>query len=476
MGRVPTALWVLILAAIALRVALWLAYRPAAIGATVDAIEYISMADGDMFGDPTRPAGYSMFLKLLHAVSADVDFTITVQHLLGIVTGVLMYATVARIGAPRLAALAAGAAVLLSLDQIYFEHVLQSEVLFTFGLAVVLYACVRALDEPREVLGRFTTRHAWVLTAGAALGGIAWIRATGAPLIPLLALWIAIAIPGRLRERVAHAALAGAAGIAVLVVYLSLNASATGSFALTQATGWALYGRVAPFADCTKFDPPAGTEELCEERPFTEFAGPDEYVYNESSPARRLFGAFPNGNAQLRDFALQAILHQPFEYALDVFNDVTRYFAPGYHVRHPVDYAYIEVSARDPGIEEAVGNTVVAYYEDESVVFHEDAVRVLTDLEQILRVHPIMLLQAVALSVLGIWWSSGRIRAGIVLLLGAGFLLLLIPSMTVTYVERYAVPSSGPLIGAGAMGLWVVIRHFTGGRREPVVHEPPGPA
>jgi hypothetical protein len=78
------------------------------------------------------------------------------------------------------------------------------------------------------------------------------------------------------------------------------------------------------------------------------------------------------------------------------------------------------------------------------------------------------MLQCVLLGALGLWLSSGRVRAGLALLLGVSLLLLVIPSVTATYNARYAIPIGGPMLGAGALGAWIVFRHLFEryGRRE----------
>jgi hypothetical protein len=84
--EVPTALLIIVAIGVCLRVALSIAYWPAAMN-FVDTGTYVYMADGHMFYDLVRPAGYSYFLKAVHAVSSEVAVTIAVQHLLGIIAG-----------------------------------------------------------------------------------------------------------------------------------------------------------------------------------------------------------------------------------------------------------------------------------------------------------------------------------------------------------------------------------------------------
>ena len=96
------------------------------------------------------------------------------------------------------AATIGAAAVLLSLDQIVLEHIILSEALFIFVFVAALYACVRALDDPRPIYRAFDSRHAWLIAAGVLLALAAWVRGVAAPLAPFLLLWILLAIPGTL--------------------------------------------------------------------------------------------------------------------------------------------------------------------------------------------------------------------------------------------------------------------------------------
>lgn len=101
-----------------------------------------------------------------------------------------------------------------------------------------------------------TTRTAWLVAAALLVGLSVWIRAVGVALIPLFAVWFTFALPGAGWTRVGRGALAGLAGLATVVVYLGLNSSSTGYFGLTEGSGWAIYSRTAPFADCDDFEPP----------------------------------------------------------------------------------------------------------------------------------------------------------------------------------------------------------------------------
>ncbi len=263
--------------ALLLRIALSLAYSPT-YATSFDTNLYLDVAGGELFSDPTRPIGYPLFLRALHTLSDSVTFTIQVQHLLGIACGLLLYATVRRLGAPVWAAVVATAAVLLPLDQIFLEHILMAEAPFELAMFAALYCAVRGLDPSRPTRLRIGSRTLWIAGAASLLALAAWLRATSLPLIPLFALWFAFALDGPLTRRLARGAVCIAAAAAVLLAYMALNASYTGNFAIGNASGWALYARVAPFADCSRFDPPAGTEALCESTPPDARPGPDFYA------------------------------------------------------------------------------------------------------------------------------------------------------------------------------------------------------
>jgi hypothetical protein len=456
-GR-SAAVWglgALVIAALGLRIAFWAVYVPPVLN-LADSYVYLDMAANELFSDPSRAVGYSVLLRGLHWLWADVDLLLFVQHLMGIGTGLLLYATVRRIGAPVWVGLVSAAAVLLSLDQIFLEHALMPETAFTLALAGMLYAAVRALEEPRAWAGPLTTRAAWAVAAGALLGASAWLRPVTVPLAPFLGLWLLLAIGGPWKLRLAHAAAAVAVTGVVVLGYFALNSSYTGFFGFSQASGWGFYSRSAPFADCSKFDPPAGTEALCETTPAEQRWGPDFYGWESGSPARELYGGQPNGDDELSAFAREAILSQPFSYAEDVIRDFARYFVP---LDAPpfsgTGYEVVDIDRRAPGFEEGILAGIDDYYADEPLAIH-GGVAELSSLQDYFSVRSKLLLVALVLAVAGLVLARGKVLAGLVLLLGTSLLAMLVPVATAIYSARYAIPVSGPLIAAGAIGAWLI--------------------
>jgi hypothetical protein len=463
--RIPIPLVIVLLIALGLRVALWRIYHPVIM--QPDAVTYISMATYDMFSDPARPAGYAMVLDALHAVSDNVDFTVWLQHLIGIGTGLLLYATVIRAGAPRWVAIVAAASVLLSVDQVVLEHALIPEALFTLMFVGVLYASVRALDDPSRTRLGFTNRDLCLVAAGVLLGLSVWSRAVAAPLIPALALWFGIVLPGRWWQRLGRGAVAGGVAAAAMLLYFQLNLATTGHFVLTRAPGWAIYARTAPFADCTKFEPPAGTKRLCQEEPPEQRLGPDAYAWQEDySPAYRVFGPPPAGNDKLAAFGRAALIHQPLDYLDVVSSDVLLYFGVGVDPQAHLGALQIEWA---PGDRIRVMNWINEYYAPEKFG-RAGGVETFEDLQSVLRVHPLAFLFATALGGIGMVLARGRMRAALALLLGASLLLIVVPPATATYNYRYAIPAAGPLFTAGVIGLWLalsrIVAHRNQGRSE----------
>ncbi len=459
--RIPLALAVVVLIAAVMRIALELSYRPLVLSFP-DSGAYMQMAHDSMFDDPVRTVGYPVFLEIVHWFSANVERTIEIQHILGLVTGVLLYATVRRLGAPIWVALVGAVAVLLSLDQIKLEHMLATEAPFTCLYAGTLYCAVRGLDPGRELAGPLGTRELWLLAAGLLLGAAVWLRGMAIVLIPFIAVWGAFAIPGDRLARASRAALLAAPAVVLVLLYMAINSSSAGTFGLIQADGRGVYVRTAQFADCARFDPPAGTEELCETTPGDDRPATYFYSSQPDSPAYEEFGPPPAGDEELGDFGWAAVGAQPLDFLGAAGSDFVGYFFPELSRGRPFSDIGLdlEISYRVEEVENDLRTRFFgAYYDRIGPVEVTGFAGVLEDAQALLRAHPILLAQAALLALLGLWAARGRPRAGIVLL-GGSALVLLAATATATYAARYAVPVAGPLIAAGAIGLWALLQRY----------------
>ena len=273
-----------------LRLGLMYSVRPAFLG-YADTHVYLYAAErldnGHWFASQHQPNGYPIFVELLHFIAAKIPVLILVQHLLGLASGLLLYATVRRAGGPPWLGLFPAAVIFLGGFQIFVEHTPLSEPLFVFLVSVGLYAAVRAMDEPRPW---------WPAVVGVAIGIAPTVRTSGSTLVPLLLLWFLFEPGQRWRARALRTGAYALPVIVVLGTYVVAQHSVTGYTGLSRTGIWNLYGRAAPFADCNKFTPPEGTEVLCEDIPPDDRPGPAHYVYDLSrSPGtarvRRSVGA-----------------------------------------------------------------------------------------------------------------------------------------------------------------------------------------
>lgn len=454
-ASVPLALVLVLTAAVGLRIFAMDAYRPAVMTMS-DSTAYVWAAAGDLYGDAVRPAGYSVFLRSAHEVSADLRFTIGLQHLFGLLSAVLVYLTTRRLGGSGWLSLFPAAVVALSGDQVMLEHVLLSESLFMFLLCAAVYAAIRMLDGNQPLI--------WGAGSGLLIAGATTVRTVALVLVPLLALWAVLCIPGSWRLRLGSGAATLVAGCALLSVYAGFQNEAVGTWSLSRTSGWAFYGRVAPFADCSEFTPPRGTTFLCEKTPPGQRPGPEYYGWI-GGPAREEFGGPPAGNGTLRRFAAAVILHQPLDYLRAVAKDTVRYFVPSFGFDRPSGGVGPELflfDRRAPGYEEKIEQVVESYYDDFTLRLSPGGVRALTDYQELVRVHGILLLEFLILGLAGFILARGRQKKGLLLMNGVVLTLLVLPAATTVYSGRYAIPIEGLSAAAAAMGGSLIISRLRG--------------
>ena len=359
--RIPRPLLVLLGLGAGLRLWFVLAYDPGFIGYP-DTNSYLNATRGELFTAAYRTAGYPVFLRLVRHLHENLQIVVVVQHLLGLASAGVIYAGVRRLGCgPRLALLPA-AAVLLGGTQVYLEHAVLSEALFTFVVICAFYAAARYAS---------TGSLAWIAVAGALAGVSTTVRSAGLLILPVLALWCLLAGRG-LRGRALPAIAGMLAGVAVLGVYLGAQERHTGSAALTRAAGFTLYARTAPFADCSRFDPPKAVATVCERKPpQRRRLTPVEYMFLPGVPVRRLplppepapgaperaFRWAPD--APLGRFARRAIRHQPGPYLKSIAHGLANTALP------PVGrFDYARFGPRSVGYENGV--TLIALLRDSS--------------------------------------------------------------------------------------------------------------
>ena len=462
----------LLAAAVALRVVLSLVYEPATLS-QFDANAYVWQAEGGLFENAVQAPGYSLFLRGPHLLSDQVAFTITIQHGLAITTAMLAWWMVRRITGSDWIGLVPAAFVLLNGDSLLLEHSLMSETLFTCLVVAMLAAAIGVLDSPQP--------WRWLALAGVLLGAAIWVRYAALGIVPVLAVWALV---------VCRPARAGMLAVGAVLVPVALLVGAlvvaqgkqTGFYGLGETGGWSLYSRVAGFADCDRFDPPAGSGRLCESTPPEQRRNPDWYGYDPNSPAVQLFGGPPAGDATLRAWARRAIVAQPLDYIAEVLDDLALFvdeqpwtnrnislIGPrtiSFTLREPDEHCSPDVCRAPPlGIE---GNSVWGWtapvhgsYYAGFEVRRESGIVFFQDLQRVLRVHGPLFGLMIVIALLGLLAIRGRLAKAQWLLTPTALAVLVFPVATTTYNVRYAIPAI-PILAAAAAIAPLAVREGAG--------------
>jgi len=453
--RVLIALAALLGAGALLRVWFLLVWRPALTGFSDSGI-YFTGAVRSLWSDPIRTVGYSMVLRLLHGIAPHLILVIIVQHALGLVAAVLFFLAVRRCGGPRGLGLAPAAIIAVGGDELFLEHSALSDSLFIFLVSAMLYCAVRASQGGAR----------WAALAGLGAGLGVWDRGAGVAMVAVITPWLVFSAGRPTRRTIAVGLLSLVVSLATVGVYIEWRHAASGQSGLTTNGDWNLYGRVAPWADCTKFTPPPGTRRLCETTPPSRrgYRNTGYYIYGPGSPALQLLGPpyfvskYPHAMTLLRRWSEAAVLGQPLAYLHAVWLDTIRLVDPN----RP---SYGESSANQmvalllygpdmhSGLNEFVTYWQSLLYPHDPAPHHGD-IAPLKEWERITRVDGAWILILLALCLAGPWLLAGRARAGMMLFAATALVLLFFPIFTKGYDYRYVVPAFAPLLAAGALAAW----------------------
>ncbi len=277
-----------------------------------DAHTYLSFLQ-DRAPHPDRPMGYGLaLLSPVAAVSDSVAAVVTVQHVLGLVTAVVLYALLRRRGAGRWLSTLACAPVLLDPLQLLLEHTPLSD---TFFVAMVSAGLAVLAWRPRP-------GPAACLAAVVLLGGAVTVRQVGLPL-GAVAVGYCLLVGVRWRGRVGSAALVAAAFALPVGGYAAWYHSAHGVWELSDIGAKSAYMRTTTFVDCSLLELPPHERVLCPPEPRGERLDPTDYGWFQRGTVARLEP--PPGTTQseaLADFAERAVRAQPGDYAATVLRDL----------------------------------------------------------------------------------------------------------------------------------------------------------
>ncbi len=441
-------------AAVALRIVTMAIYFPAIMD-SVDSPRFARSGLGlqGLFDDYWMPAGYPFFLKIVHHISSHVWFTIAIQHLLGLFTGTVIFLVVRRCSAPRWLACVAAGVVLFSGDLLYLEHIFMADQ-FLFMFTVL--ACAAAIMGLVPHVDR-----RWLAASGALAMTAMLSRSPGLAVVLAVTVMAVLASVGGLRARLLSGACVVGAAAAILTVYVAAFHAIGGRYlGIDDMSGWNLYSRVASFADCRDFTPPAGTKVLCESTPPSQRLGAFEYSWDPNSVSRRNFSPQnPSTAPPLRRFAIQVIEHQAGDYLQAVLTDLGRYIDPsigsqrGYsgQPRELVTFGF-----RDAPTEAAVESALSPRYS--GVAVSAPGARLLGVYQQIARPDRLIVLAALLLTLAGFVLARGaaRIATGVFGLSALG--LFILPTMTLSYDFRYGIPPTILLTISGLLALWGIVQ------------------
>ena len=255
--------------------------------------------------DQSKTTGYSLFLRMLEPFHS-LTLVAAVQHLMGLGVAVMIYLLLRRAGASARWSTAATLPVLLDGFEIEDEHMVMAEALFTFLIMAAM------------LLIMWRARVSWpvALLAGLLAGYAVTVRSEG---LPVLVLFPAASLLRGLLLRNWRGCLVAAVmavGCAAPVLgYAAWFHVWTGSYTLSRADGFYLWGRVSSFAECSVIRPPAGELRICPTGTPSSRTPPGDYIWH--APQVRDIPGGPVSAANdtlLRDFAVRAIEAQPLGY------------------------------------------------------------------------------------------------------------------------------------------------------------------
>jgi hypothetical protein len=274
--------------------------------------------------DLSKTVGYSFWLRALEPFHS-LTFVVVVQHLMGLAVAVMIYALLRRARLPRWGATLATLPVLLDGFEIQLEHMIMSETLFTFAIAVGV------------TLLMWRDRPSWpvALLAGLLAGYAVLVRSVGIPVIVIFALYLLV------RWRGWRPLVAVVVGCAIPVVaYAAWFHSVNGQYALTRSDGFYLFGRVSSFSECSAIKPPPDEQRLCYSMPPSKRQAPGQLVWVTPNAEKMPGGPVsPSNNKLLRDFAIRTITAQPLAYA-GAIGDGLKLTVQPERVPYPGTYTY----------------------------------------------------------------------------------------------------------------------------------------
>jgi hypothetical protein len=319
----PAALWrnhrlftIVACVSVIPRVIAALGFKPALF--IQDSFSYLQEGTHLVLGE-LRPAGYPVMLRVLEPFHSLLLVT-TVQHLMGIALGAIIYGVLRTRGLPAWGATLAAVPTLFDSRQIWLESSILPDTLFTL---VLMIAVAILIVRPRPAIWQ-------AVIVGLLVAWASIIRGNGAPVIVVILAFLLIMRAG---WKALTACLA--AFVVPLAGYALVFHVEYGQLNITNSTGLFLWSRTMSFANCAVIKPPADLVPLCRENQPGHPTSPTpawsvDALLNERTPADYLWApgawyrtdAHPGVNAYNNTLAMQfaerAILAQPLDYVKTV--------------------------------------------------------------------------------------------------------------------------------------------------------------
>jgi hypothetical protein len=402
-----------------------------------DSYQYVETALGGIRPDPTRPSGYSIYLRVLQPLH-NYGVVTGLQHAMGVGIGIMIYALLRhRFNVPAWLATLAAAPALYDAYQLQLEHLLMADTPFAF---LVTAAVTIVMWRPRPATWQ-------MIVAGLLLGLAAVTRSIGLPLLAVIIVYLLIR---RVGLRIA------AAGVIACAVpvggYVLWFHAWYHEYALTQSTGIFLYSRVMAFADCTRFTPPPDEMALCTTTPPAHRMVSQEYIWSQDAPLRRFpppeFS--PLTNKLAKDFSTRAIEAQPLSWARVALADTWRSFGWKRTVfPDPVTYDEYQFASasRGPAHHQSTGRGFGSPF-PKRYVHGNGTTNVVEPYAGIMRAYQkyfflpgtvLGVLLAIGLGGMAIAWR--RFGGEVLLPWSIALALIVIPAATVEFDYRYSLPA-----------------------------------
>jgi hypothetical protein len=264
---------------------------------------------------------------------------------------------------------------------------------------------------------------------------------------------------------------------ALLVIFPFVDAHKrdVGSWGFASASYFDLYGRVAPWADCSKFTPPPGTAKLCINTPVAQRQGTEAWVSLGTSPAIAAYGSpewfgpppQKNENAQLRSFAIAAIEDQPLTYLEYVGRDLVRVVDPTFPTSPYKAIGNAAYGLTPEGLLNYyfdtsnfanVDTVITSYYHSPGLLAGN--VDILKTWDRDTRIEGPVMVLVLILALLAPVLARGLPRRFAILCGLVSLVLIVGPILVVDYDWRFMIPVFGPLTAGAAIGGFEVWRRM----------------